>query len=124
MGSASLRPCFVFRVKRSRPRAKIPQRARIEPPTFKYGKPSHPVAAFRPYRERVTLNTMAAIVWSILTFPFRVIGWVIEVCGRVVGAILGFILMVLGVALTAGPFVVLGIPLFLVGLILLLKSVG
>lgn len=67
---------------------------------------------------------MLEIFWSVLTLPFRLIGWMVELIGRLAGLILGFLLMVVGVALTAGPFFPIGIPLFLIGLLLTLKSLG
>ena len=57
----------------------------------------------------------------VVTFPFRLILWVVEMLGRLTGLIVGFALMVLGVALLAGPLYLIGIPLFLVGLLLTLR---
>lgn len=62
--------------------------------------------------------------WSVLTLPFRLIGWTVELIGRLAGLILGFVLMVVGVALAAGPFFPIGIPVFLIGLLLTLKCLG
>ena len=67
------------------------------------------------------MDIMLEAVWSVLTLPFRLIAWVVEFCGRLVGLGLGFLLMVVGVALGAGPFFMIGIPLFVVGLILMLR---
>jgi len=67
---------------------------------------------------------MFTAVWSILTLPFRLVGMLVALVGRFVGLILGFALMVLGVALGAGAFFPVGIPLFIVGLILTLKSLS
>ena len=62
-------------------------------------------------------------LWLIVTSPFRLIGWVAALLGRLVGVVLGFTLMVVGVALCAANiFIVLGLPLFIVGLILALKA--
>jgi hypothetical protein len=78
-----------------------------------------------PRRKRfASLNVMLGVLWSILTLPFRVIAWVVEFCGRLVGLGMGFLLMVLGVALGAGPFFIIGIPIFVIGLILTLRSLG
>ena len=52
-------------------------------------------------------------------FSGRLPGW--EDWRRI---LLGFCLMVVGIALWAGPLFFLGIPLFLVGLVLTLKSLG
>ena len=64
------------------------------------------------------------VLWSILTFPFRLIGRLAALLGRFVAATVGFVLMVFGVALCAGAVLPLGIPLFVVGLILSLKALG
>jgi hypothetical protein len=67
---------------------------------------------------------MLGALWTILTLPFRLIAWVVELVGRLTGVVLGFALMVIGVALCSGAFLPLGIPLFVVGLVLLLRSLG
>jgi hypothetical protein len=70
------------------------------------------------------LDAVLGTVWSILTFPFRLVAWAVDMLGRMTGLILGFALMVLGVALGAGPFYMFGIPLFIIGLILTLRCLG
>lgn len=67
---------------------------------------------------------MLSALWSILTFPFRLIGWVVGLFGRLVGVAIGFALMVVGVALCAASWLVFGLPLFVVGLIMTLRSLG
>ncbi len=67
---------------------------------------------------------MFAALWSILTFPFRVIGWLVATVGRLVGFVIGFTFMVVGIALSAGALFPFGIPLFIVGLLLTLRSLG
>ncbi|HEU5115622.1 MAG TPA: hypothetical protein VFT74_02995 [Isosphaeraceae bacterium] len=67
---------------------------------------------------------MFAAIWSILTFPFRVIGWLVSALGRVAGFVIGFAFMVVGIALSAGALFPFGIPLFIVGLMLTLRSLG
>lgn len=67
---------------------------------------------------------MFAAVWNLITLPFRVVIWIIEWLGRLTGVILGFLLMVVGMALWAGPFFIIGIPLFIIGLVLTLRSLG
>ncbi len=62
------------------------------------------------------------IVWFLVALPFRVIFSVIALLGRLAGVVLGFGLMVLGMALGAGPLFFIGIPLFLVGLYVMLRS--
>ncbi|WP_254053647.1 hypothetical protein [Singulisphaera sp. GP187] len=59
-----------------------------------------------------------------MTLPFRLVVWVVETLGRLSGLVFGFVLMVVGVALWAGPLSLIGIPLFIVGLVLTLRSVG
>ena len=59
-----------------------------------------------------------------VTLPFRVVFWTVAWVGRLVAISLGFSLMVVGIALLAGPLFFLGIPLFLAGLVLALKSLG
>jgi hypothetical protein len=67
---------------------------------------------------------MFAALWTIVTLPFRLIAWVVEVIGRLTGLVLGFLLMVVGVALCSGAFFPLGLPLAVVGLLLTLRSLG
>jgi hypothetical protein len=64
---------------------------------------------------------MLAAVWFLVTLPFRLIFWLIAWAGRLTAVLLGFSLMVVGMALWAGPFFFIGIPLFLVGLVLTLR---
>ncbi len=61
-------------------------------------------------------------LWFIITLPFRLVFWVIAWLGRLTGAILGFSLMVVGMALLAGPLYIIGIPMFLIGLVVTLRS--
>ena len=67
---------------------------------------------------------MLGALWSIITLPFRLIAWVVEWVGRMTGVVLGFALMVGGVALCSGAFLPLGVPLFIIGLLLTLRSLG
>ena len=67
---------------------------------------------------------MFGMIWSILTLPIRALGWTADFAGRLVGLLVGFPLMVLGVAIGAGPSVALGAPIFIVGLLLTLRSLG
>lgn len=57
----------------------------------------------------------------LITLPFRVVFWAIALLGRLTGLILGFSLMVVGIAVWASPLVFVGIPLFLLGLVLTLR---
>jgi hypothetical protein len=70
------------------------------------------------------LDAVFGTLWAILSFPFRLIGWTVDLAGRLTGLLVGFALMVLGVALGAGPLFMIGIPLFILGLILMLRSLG
>ena len=70
------------------------------------------------------LESVFGTIWAVLTLPFRLVVWVVETLGRLTGLVFGFCLMVVGVALLAGPLYVIGIPLFIVGLILTLRCLG
>jgi hypothetical protein len=61
------------------------------------------------------------IFWFIITLPFRLIFGAIAWLGRWTAVMLGFSFMVIGMALWAGPLFFLGIPLFLLGLVLMLR---
>jgi hypothetical protein len=63
-------------------------------------------------------------IFSLCLLPFRLVFLMIAWVGRLAAIALGFCLMVVGIALWAGPLFFLGIPLFLVGLVLTLKSLG
>lgn len=67
---------------------------------------------------------MIGSLWSLVTLPFRLIGTAVEWGGRLLGATSGFALMVGGVALCSGSLVILGVPVFVVGLVLTLRSLG
>jgi hypothetical protein len=63
-------------------------------------------------------------LWFLVTLPIRLIAWMVSLIGRAAGIAIGFTFMVLGMALMAGPFALLGVPLFLVGLFLTLRCLG
>jgi hypothetical protein len=65
---------------------------------------------------------MLASAWSVLLWPFRLIGRTIERIGHVATAVLGFALMVLGVGVAAATYYWIGLPLFAVGLYLMVRS--
>ncbi len=67
---------------------------------------------------------MLRAVWSILTLPFRLIAWVVELIGRSLGVVLGFALMVVGIAICSGSLLILGIPVFVIGLLVTLRCLG
>ena len=72
---------------------------------------------------RLTVGVVAAI-WYLITLPFRLLIGIIGILGRLAGIILGFSLMVVGMALWAGPLFILGIPLFIIGLLLTLRCLA
>lgn len=62
-----------------------------------------------------------------LLYPFwliwRLVIWIIEATGRLVGVILGLVLMIVGVVLTATVIgAILGIPLIVFGFMLIIRS--
>jgi hypothetical protein len=70
------------------------------------------------------VELMFRALWWLLTLPFRLLGWVVELLGRIAALIVGFGLMVVGVAFWAGTIYFVGIPLFIVGLLLTLRALG
>ncbi len=70
------------------------------------------------------MDHVLGAIWTVLTLPFRLVAWLVELLGRLTGVILGFVLMVVGMALAASPFFVIGIPLFVIGLLITLRSLG
>ena len=70
------------------------------------------------------LDAVLGTLWAILTFPFRLLAWGVDLLGRVTALSIGFVLMVLGVALWAGSLFMIGIPVFLIGLIMTLRCLG
>src|SRR5947208_1868543 len=69
---------------------------------------------------RLVVGTLG-LLWSLVTLPFRLLVGILGLLGRLTGIVLGFALMVVGMALWAGPLFILGIPLFIVGLLLTLR---
>ena len=61
-------------------------------------------------------------LWSVVLFPFRMLIGAVELFGRLVALALGFVLMVIGVAICAGPSMIVGIPLFVLGLVITVRS--
>ena len=70
------------------------------------------------------LGTILRAIWSVVTLPFRLLFKLVELFGRLAAFLLGFALMVVGVALWAGPLFLIGIPMFVVGLIVTLRALG
>jgi hypothetical protein len=63
-----------------------------------------------------------------LLYPFwliwRLVIWIIEATGRLVGAILGLVLMIVGVVLTITVVgAIVGIPLIIFGFMLTVRSI-
>jgi hypothetical protein len=75
-------------------------------------------------RLEIMLASVFGAIWSVVTLPIRVVVWVVEMLGRATGLVLGFAMMVIGIALWAGPLFYFGIPLFIVGLLLTLRNLG
>ena len=71
----------------------------------------------------ICLGLLSTLLY-LVTLPFRLVFWTIAWAGRLATIVLGFCLMVIGIALWAGPLFFLGIPLFFVGLVLTLKCLG
>jgi hypothetical protein len=67
---------------------------------------------------------MFSALWLVITWPFRLVGMLVAAVGRAVGLVLGFSLMVGGVAFWAGSWLIVGIPLFVLGLLVTLKSLN
>ncbi|MGB2611290.1 MAG: hypothetical protein WBC80_20120 [Isosphaeraceae bacterium] len=95
-----------------------------------YCYPAYAPMAMRPQASRIwhplgrlTVGVVAAI-WYLITLPFRLLIGIIGILGRLAGIILGFSLMVVGMALWAGPLFILGIPLFIIGLLLTLRCLA
>lgn len=62
--------------------------------------------------------------WGLATLPFRLVFGLFGLIGRILALAVGFSLMVFGAALLAGPLVPVGIPLFAIGLLLSMRSLG
>ncbi len=65
---------------------------------------------------------MLATIWSAFLWPFRTLGKGLERVGHLATALLGFILMVLGIGALAATYYLVGIMVFAVGLFLLSRS--
>ena len=62
-----------------------------------------------------------------LLYPFwliwRAVVWIIEATGRLIGAILGLLLLIVGVLLTATIIgAIIGVPLIIFGVMLIVRS--
>ncbi|MDE2508226.1 MAG: hypothetical protein KGM43_13510 [Planctomycetota bacterium] len=63
-------------------------------------------------------------LWWLVLLPFRLVAWLIGLLGRMGGVFVGFVLMMLGVALSAGSLIILGVPLFILGLLLTIRCLS
>lgn len=63
-------------------------------------------------------------LWSVVTLPFRMVAWVAEWALRAILLVMGFLLMVVGAALWAGAAYILGVPVFLFGMLLTLRALS
>ena len=95
-----------------------------------YCYPAYAPIIIRPRASRIShlpgrlIVGVVVGVWYLITLPFRLLIWVISILGRLAGIIIGFSLMVVGMALWAGPLFIIGIPLFIIGLLLTLRCLG
>ncbi len=63
------------------------------------------------------------ILWPFVAL-WRLITWILELTGRLVAAVLGFVLMVVGVLLTVTVIgAVVGLPLIIFGFMLMIRSI-
>ena len=63
------------------------------------------------------------ILWPFVAL-WRLITWILELTGRLVAAVLGFVLMVVGVLLTVTVVgAVVGLPLIIFGFMLMIRSI-
>lgn len=76
----------------------------------------------RPVSRFDKLSAMIRLILQGLTLPFRLLGSTIQGIGRLSSILLGFLLMVGGAALLASPLVLIGLPMFLFGLVLTLRA--
>jgi len=73
----------------------------------------------------MTKNNNKRVHW--LLYPFwliwRLVVWIIEATGRLIGAVLGLVLMIVGVILTVTVVgAIVGIPLIIFGFMLVIRS--
>ena len=67
-------------------------------------------------------RTLLGAFWWVITLPIRLLFRLVELLGRLTAFVLGFIMMVVGVALGASPLFFVGIPMFVVGLLITLRA--
>ncbi len=67
-----------------------------------------------------------SVPWFLYPFwlIWRLVCWVIELTGRLVGVILGLVFMIVGVIVSLTVIgLIVGIPMFLLGVLLLVRSI-
>ena len=63
------------------------------------------------------------LLWPVVAL-WRLVAWVLELTGRLIAAVLGLVLMIVGVLLTVTIVgAVVGIPLIIFGFMLMLRSI-
>lgn len=80
--------------------------------------------ATSPTIPRVSLVHMTSHLLTAVAFPFRMLSRAFDVLGRMASLALGFLLMVGGAAFVASPMFWFGVPVFLFGVYLTLRSLG
>jgi hypothetical protein len=86
--------------------------------------PGPPGRWLTPLRDRDPIALLFATIWGLITLPFRLVFGIFGLIGRFVGIAVGFVLMVLGAALSASPFPMIGVAVFVVGLLVSMRSLG
>ncbi len=95
-----------------------------------YCYPAYAPVATRSQPARVvhllgqSVTGLVTAIWYVITLPLRLLIGILGILGRLAGILLGFSIMVVGMALWAGPLYILGIPLFIIGLLLTLRCLG
>ncbi|QEH31628.1 hypothetical protein OJF2_00930 [Aquisphaera giovannonii] len=64
------------------------------------------------------------LAWFVVTLPIRLVLLVINLVGRLTGIAVGFGMMVVGMALCISPFFIVGVPVFVIGLLLTMRCLG
>jgi hypothetical protein len=76
--------------------------------------------------EKMTEHNKKRVHW--LLYPFwliwRLVIWIIEATGRLIGAILGLVITILGIILTITVVgAIIGVPLIILGIMLMVRSI-
>ena len=112
------------------------RQAHSHPPNFAKAAASRPAwrharvdeyqgGRYEPTNPLITLiSATFSLIWFLATLPFRLVFGAISLLGRMTGVVVGFTLMAVGMAFCAGPFFLIGVPMFLIGLLLTLRCLG